>query len=193
MTATPSVRSPSVSADEVVAGLAARRADAEEAAAAGRHRVAEVGTEREVFADVAVGTPPVAGGEDAAGGVDDVDGERAGALVELFEVAVDLRRQLGPPFLCSRRDVALQPKCAGKVSVLADLTLEAGRVEVEPMPAGGLQFGEAQLLGETVCAEAAQRHQGEEQQQDRQVAQGAAGHGVGGVWGAYVRGFRPVA
>jgi hypothetical protein len=52
---------------EVVAGLAARRADAEEAAAAGRHRVAEIGTEREVFADEAVGAPPVARGEDLAG------------------------------------------------------------------------------------------------------------------------------
>lgn len=47
-----------------------------------------------------------------------------------------------------------------------------------------------QLPGDTVRRKAAQHHQGEEQHQDRQVAQGvAAGHGGGQVGQAMLEDF----
>ena len=145
--------------------MTARRANTEEAAAAAGHGLAEIGTEGKVFADEAVGAAPVAGGDDRAGGVDDVDRQRARPLVELFEIGIDLRRQLAVIRLAEQRQhIAFEAKRAGQEGVFADLTFQAGGVQVEPVQAGGLQLGDAQLLREAVRSEAAQPHQGEEQQ-----------------------------
>ena len=71
---------------QVVTRLASGGADAEEAAAARIHGLAEIGAEGEVFPQVAIRAAPVAGGHDPAIDVEDVDGKGAGPLVELLEV-----------------------------------------------------------------------------------------------------------
>ena len=55
-----------------------------------------------------------------------------------------------------RQHVAFETERAGQEGVFADFTFQAGGVQVESVQAGGLQFGEAELLRDAVRSKAAQ-------------------------------------
>ena len=157
---------------QVITRLAARGADAEEAPVAVLQRLAEVGAEGEVFAEEAVRPPPVAGGEHLALGVHDVDRQRAGTFVELFQVGIDA----GAIAAAGQQvdDFRRQAQGAGQEGVFADLAFKAGGVQVQPVQAGRLQVGNAQALADAVGRKAAQADQ---QQADEEQRQGTeTGH-----------------
>jgi len=82
---------------QVVTRLAGGAADTIEAPRLAAYGVLEISAKRQVLTQVTVGIPPVAGGDDPAGGVEHVNSPAATAAVQAFEVLID-----GDPILHGR-------------------------------------------------------------------------------------------
>ncbi|MCY1522264.1 hypothetical protein D9M68_571090 [compost metagenome] len=173
---------------QVVAGFAGGAADAVEAPRFAPHGVLEIGAERQVLAEVAVGVLPVAGGDHPAGGVEQVDGAAAATPVEAFEVGVDQPAAIGRRVEQQAGDVGFQLQQAGQVGVAADLAFHAAGVQLQLALAVLDQRAGAGADAEQVAAVAEAEGQQDQQQWQQQVAQAARLHGQrwrhGAVWGS---------
>ncbi|MCY1541908.1 hypothetical protein D9M68_776220 [compost metagenome] len=143
---------------QVVTRFAGGAADAVEAAGAALHGFLEVGAEGEVFAQVAVGIAPVAGGQHAAVGVQQVDGAGAAAAVQAFEVVVDQVAPVGRGALQQVADTVLQLQQAGQVGVAVDLAFHGAGVEFQLALAVDPQLANAGFLTQVKADVAEARH-----------------------------------
>ena len=163
---------------EVVARLAADRADAVEPPAPAFQRVLEVGTVGEVDADKGGRLPPIAPRQGQTGPVHHVDRRRAGAVVDLLQVAVDERLQsVGGRLLEQRPHPRVSGDDLGQIFEAPHLVAEAERVEVHAVHGRLAQRPQRHSLGDDV----AERGGGDEQRRQRDHDQGPP---LGGAQGS---------
>ena len=159
---------------QVVAGLSARGADAKQAPGATAECIAKVGAELQVLAHEAVRPPPVAGGHHPAIQVDDVDRQRACALIQLLEIGADFLGLRGGGIGRKQgQHLFFQIQRARKKGVFADLTLQAGGVQLQPVQPRGLDLRLPHTQSHHIGQPAAEQHPAQ-QQQNHQVTQGSA-------------------
>ncbi|MNE38099.1 hypothetical protein D3C80_1319830 [compost metagenome] len=149
---------------QVVAGLAGDAVEPVEAPRLALDGVLEVGAERQVVALEAVGVAPVAGGHHPAAAVEQVDRAAAAALVEAFEVGVELGAVALAGLEQQAADAGLQFQQAGQVGVDADRAGQGVGVQFELALAVVRQRAQAGPLAEVVGDHPAAEHQQQDQQ-----------------------------